>query len=120
MALANVPEPVPGPEQVLVEVRHASLNHGDLIDARSGRVPPGGVLGSDVAGVVELPAMGGLITAAPGGELATLLDLVAAGDLAVEIGWRGPLERASDAAELLLARKLRGKAIFDLRPASAS
>jgi NADPH:quinone reductase len=60
-----------------------------------------------------------LITAEPGGELATLLDLVAAGDLPVEIGWRGPLERAVDAAELLLARKLRGKAILDLRPGEA-
>lgn len=37
---------------VLVDVRHASLNHGDLNDARSGRVPAGAVLGSDVAGVV--------------------------------------------------------------------
>lgn len=31
---------------------HASLNHGDLNDARSGRVPAGAVLGSDAAGVV--------------------------------------------------------------------
>jgi NADPH:quinone reductase-like Zn-dependent oxidoreductase len=37
---------------VLVDVRHAALNFGDLNDARSGRVPPGGVLGSDLAGVV--------------------------------------------------------------------
>jgi NADPH2:quinone reductase len=291
LRLATVPEPVPGPGQVLVEVRHASLNHGDLNDARSGRVPPGGVLGSDVAGVVELAAAGGggpaegarvvalargafaeysavdlgalaevppsvdlaaaaalpvagvaalralraagvvvgrrvlvtgasggvgrfavqlaakagarviasvgsadrgeglaeagadqvvvgldgidqpvdvvldnvggptlvaawellapdgslqsigwssgepavfppystigppkslssfLIDADPGGELATLLDLVAAGDLAVEIGWRGPLERAAEAAERLLGRRVRDKAILDVRPA---
>jgi NADPH2:quinone reductase len=49
--LAEVAEPA-ARDGVLVEVRHASLNHGDLNDARSGRVPPGSVLGSDVAGVV--------------------------------------------------------------------
>jgi NADPH:quinone reductase len=51
-SFGEVPEPVPGSTQVLVEVHHVSLNHGDLNDARSGRVPVGGVLGSDVAGVV--------------------------------------------------------------------
>jgi NADPH:quinone reductase len=294
LRLATVPEPVPGPGQVLVAVHHASLNHGDLNDARSGRVPPGGVLGSDVAGVVELPAAGGgpprgtrvvalargafaeyslvdlgalaevppsvdldlapaaalpvagvaalqalraagvaagkrvLVTGAAGGvgrfavqlaahagarviasvgsaargeglaeagadqivvgldgidqpvdvvldnvggptlvaawkllapdgslqsigwssdepavfppystigppkslssfliegdvggALATLLGLLAAGDLSVEIGWRGPLERAEEAAGALLARRVRGKAVFDVRPAGA-
>jgi NADPH:quinone reductase len=49
--LADVADPV-ARDGVLVEVRHASLNRGDLNDARSGRVPPGAVLGSDVAGVV--------------------------------------------------------------------
>jgi NADPH:quinone reductase len=288
---ATVPDPVPGPGQVLVAVHHASLNHGDLNDASSGRVPPGGVLGSDVAGVVELAAAGGpprgtrvvalargafaeysavdlgalaevppsvdlaaaaalpvagvaalqalraagvaagkrvLVTGASGGVgrfavqlaaragarviasvgsaargeglaeagadqvvvgldgidqpvdavldnvggptlvaawkllapdgslqsigwssdepavfppystigppkslssflieggagevLATLLDLLAAGDLSVEIGWHGPLERAAEAAGALLARRVRGKAVFDVRPAGA-
>lgn len=49
--LSDVADPV-ARDGVLVEVRHASLNRGDLNDARSGRVPPGSVLGSDVAGVV--------------------------------------------------------------------
>ncbi|MGH3881636.1 MAG: alcohol dehydrogenase catalytic domain-containing protein, partial [Actinophytocola sp.] len=49
--LAEVADPV-ARGGVLVEVRHASLNHGDLNDARSGRVQPGSVLGSDVAGIV--------------------------------------------------------------------
>jgi len=292
LRLAAVPEPVPEPDQVLVAVHHASLNHGDLNDARSGRVPPGGVLGSDVAGVVELAAAGGpprgtrvvalargafaeystvdlgalaevppsvelataaalpvagvaalqalraagvaagkrvLVTGASGGvgrfavqlaaragarvtasvgsaargeglaeagadqvvvgldgidqpvdvvldnvggptlvaawkllapdgslqsigwssdepavfppystigppkslssfliegdaggALATLLDLLAAGDLSVEIGWRGPLERVAEAAGALLARRVRGKAVFDVRPAGAA
>ncbi|MFJ8052041.1 zinc-binding dehydrogenase [Streptomyces luteogriseus] len=57
--LGEVAEPVPGPGQVLVEVSHASLNHGDLNDARSGRVPVGAVLGSDAAGVVVRAAAGG-------------------------------------------------------------
>ena len=56
----DVPEPVAGPSQVVIDVHHASLNYGDLNDARSGRVPPGAVLGSDVAGVVaEADADGG-------------------------------------------------------------
>jgi NADPH2:quinone reductase len=50
--LDRVEEPVPGPGQVLIEAHHVSLNRGDLDDVRSGRVPPGAVLGSDVAGVV--------------------------------------------------------------------
>ena len=50
--LAEVAEPAADPHQVLVEVHHASLNYGDLNDARSGGVPPGAVLGSDAAGVV--------------------------------------------------------------------
>ena len=290
LRLATVPEPAPRPGQALVAVHHASLNHGDLNDARSGRVPPGGVLGSDVAGVVELAGGGPprgtrvvaltrgafaeyspvdlgalaevppsvdlaaaaalpvaglaallalraagvaagkrvLVTGASGGvgrfavqlaaqagarviasvgsaargeglaeagadqivvgldgidqpvdvvldnvggptlvaawkllapdgslqsigwssdepavfppystigppkslssfliegdagsALATLLDLLAAGDLSVEIGWRGPLERAAEAAGALLARRVRGKAVFDVRPTGA-
>jgi NADPH2:quinone reductase len=57
--LADAPKPEPGPGQVLIEVHHASLNYGDLNDAKSGRVPPGGVLGSDAAGVVRRAAAGG-------------------------------------------------------------
>lgn len=50
--LTEIAEPVAAGDDVLVEVRQAALNYGDLNDARSGRVPPGAVLGSDVAGVV--------------------------------------------------------------------
>jgi NADPH:quinone reductase-like Zn-dependent oxidoreductase len=57
--LSEIPDPVPGPGQVLVDVSHASLNHGDLNDARSGRVPAGAVLGSDAAGVVVRAAADG-------------------------------------------------------------
>ena len=50
--VADVPAPDAASGEVLVDVHHVSLNLGDLNDARSGRVPPGAVLGSDVAGVV--------------------------------------------------------------------
>src|SRR5690348_7801835 len=52
MRLAVTADPVIAGDDVLVEVWHAALNYGDLNDARSGRVPAGAVLGSDVAGVV--------------------------------------------------------------------
>ncbi|MFE5557183.1 zinc-binding dehydrogenase [Streptomyces sp. NPDC056544] len=57
--LAEFPDPVAAPSQVLVDVSHASLNYGDLNDARSGRVPVGAVLGSDAAGVVVQAAADG-------------------------------------------------------------
>lgn len=57
--LAEVPDPVAEPGQVLVDVSHASLNYGDLNDARSGRVPEGAVLGSDAVGVVVEAAADG-------------------------------------------------------------
>jgi NADPH:quinone reductase len=56
---ADVPDPQPGLGRAVLEVRHVSLNHGDLNDARSGRVPPGAVLGSDAAGVVVRAATDG-------------------------------------------------------------
>jgi NADPH2:quinone reductase len=45
LRMTAVADPVAGPSQVLIDVHHASLNHGDLNDARSGRVPVGAVLG---------------------------------------------------------------------------
>jgi NADPH:quinone reductase-like Zn-dependent oxidoreductase len=50
LRLAEVPEPVPRPDQVLVEVRHASLNFGEV--RYLGRQPAGTVLGYDAAGYV--------------------------------------------------------------------
>lgn len=57
--LADVAEPAAKPDQALVSVTHASLNSGDLNDARSGRVKPGAVLGSDAAGTVVAAAANG-------------------------------------------------------------
>ena len=52
MRLDDVAAPNPTASQAVIRVQHVSLNHGDLNDATSGRIPPGCVLGSDLAGVV--------------------------------------------------------------------
>ncbi|MET7936293.1 zinc-binding dehydrogenase [Streptomyces sp. NPDC005322] len=52
----KIAEPDPGPGEALVEVRHASLNFGEL---RHGSWPPGTVLGFDAAGVVVRSAADG-------------------------------------------------------------
>jgi NADPH:quinone reductase len=57
--VGEVPAPAPNPGQVVVETHHASLNRGDVNDVRSGRVPAGAVLGSDLAGVVVRSTRGG-------------------------------------------------------------
>jgi NADPH2:quinone reductase len=59
MRLTEMPEPAQDPKDVVIDVHHVSLNHGDLNDARSGRVPAGAVLGSDAAGVVSRRARDG-------------------------------------------------------------
>lgn len=48
--LTEVPDPVPGPDQVLVEVHHASANFGEL--RHTGHFPAGTVMGFDGAGVL--------------------------------------------------------------------
>jgi NADPH:quinone reductase-like Zn-dependent oxidoreductase len=50
LRLADVPEPSPGPGQVLVRMAAASVNRGEVRTAR--RQPPGTVIGWDVAGTV--------------------------------------------------------------------
>lgn len=74
--LASLPDPVRTRDEVLVDVHHAALNHGDLNDARSGRVPPGSVLGSDLAGIVresgvDGPPPGTRVVAMAAGAFAT-------------------------------------------------
>ncbi|MQY08473.1 zinc-binding dehydrogenase [Actinomadura macrotermitis] len=56
MSLQPIALPDPLPHQALVEVRHTSVNHGDL---RAGVRPPGTVLGCDAAGVVVRAAADG-------------------------------------------------------------
>jgi NADPH:quinone reductase-like Zn-dependent oxidoreductase len=47
-------------------------------------------------------------------DLTTLVELVAAGGLSTEVGWRGSWERVAEAAEALFGRRLRGKAVLDV------
>jgi NADPH:quinone reductase len=49
-----------------------------------------------------------------GPDLAFLVGLVAAGELDPQVNWRGPWEKAGDAAAALLGRKVRGKAVLEV------
>lgn len=53
MRLAEIAQPTAAPDRVVVEVRHAAINRGDLNNAASGRLPPGAVLGPDIAALVS-------------------------------------------------------------------
>src|SRR5918996_1934715 len=50
LALAEVPEPTPGPGQLLLDLEAASVNRGEIRTAAA--QPPGTVIGWDVAGTV--------------------------------------------------------------------
>jgi NADPH2:quinone reductase len=49
-----------------------------------------------------------------GTDLPYLLSLLDGGDLDPQIGWRGPWERASEAAEALIGRRVAGKAVLEV------
>jgi NADPH:quinone reductase-like Zn-dependent oxidoreductase len=51
-----------------------------------------------------------------GPDLSFLTGLVAAGDLDPQVSWRGPWEKAADAAAALLGRQVRGKAVLEILP----
>ncbi|MFE7661614.1 zinc-binding dehydrogenase [Streptomyces celluloflavus] len=93
LALGTVPDPVPGPDEVLVKISAVSLNYGEL--PKSEEVAEGTVPGWDAAGVVERAAASGRgprpgdrvvtwgwdagwaeLRAVPVGELAVLPDTV--------------------------------------------
>ncbi|MGD1222448.1 zinc-binding dehydrogenase [Streptomyces krungchingensis] len=57
LRLGEAPDPVPGPAQVLVEVRHTSLNAAELFFAE--RADPGEVIDFDAAGIVVAAAADG-------------------------------------------------------------
>ncbi|MFF9315374.1 zinc-binding dehydrogenase [Streptomyces sp. NPDC014748] len=75
LRLTDVPDPVPGPDEVLVRVAATSLNHGELPLTGSAAAEEGAVPGWDAAGTVERPAASG---AGP-----------AAGARVVTWGWSG-------------------------------
>ena len=49
-----------------------------------------------------------------GADLALLLGLMASGDLDGPIGWRGSWDRATEAVDALLGRRVAGKVVLDL------
>ena len=51
-----------------------------------------------------------------GVDLPYLVSLLEAGDLDPQIGWRGPWDRAGEAAHALIGRRVRGKAILEVAP----
>lgn len=51
-----------------------------------------------------------------GPDLAILLELVRAGELSPEIGWRGSWDHLADAAAELFARRVPGKIVIDIPP----
>jgi NADPH:quinone reductase-like Zn-dependent oxidoreductase len=57
LVLAEAPDPVPAPNEALVEIRHSSLNFGDVSSAPNAE--PGSVPGWDAAGVVVKAAEDG-------------------------------------------------------------
>ncbi|MGP3916707.1 zinc-binding dehydrogenase [Nonomuraea sp. 10N515B] len=54
------------------------------------------------------------VTTPFGPDLAHLVELLAAGELDVQVGWRGPWDKAMEAADALIARRVAGKAVLDV------
>jgi putative PIG3 family NAD(P)H quinone oxidoreductase len=69
LALGEVPDPVPGEREVLIDVRAAALNRADLLQRRGVYPPPPGaptLLGLECAGIVS--ALGPGVSAAKVGD----------------------------------------------------
>ncbi|MEU4465365.1 zinc-binding dehydrogenase [Streptomyces sp. NPDC024017] len=114
--LGEVTDPVAGPGQVLVEVSHASLNYGDLNDARSGRVPAGAVLGSDAAGVVVRAAADGTGPAA-GTRMVALTTGAFAERVAIDVGALAEVPKSLDPAKAVALPVAGVAALRSLRAA---
>lgn len=59
LSLAEVPDPVPAPDEALVRIEAVSLNYGEVKGATAPETPDGKVLGWDAAGVVVEAAADG-------------------------------------------------------------
>jgi NADPH2:quinone reductase len=95
LSLADLPEPSPGPGELLVDIEAASVNRGEIRAAS--RQPPGKVIGWDVAGTVA--ALGEGVTQFDVGE--RVLALVPGGGsfaerVVVPAEWAAPLPFACD------------------------
>jgi NADPH:quinone reductase-like Zn-dependent oxidoreductase len=95
LSLADVPEPVPGPGELLLDMEAASINRGEIRSA--GKQPPGTVIGWDVAGTVA--AVGEGVTTFDTGE--RVVALAANGGsfaerVVVPAAWTAPLPTACD------------------------
>ena len=95
LVLADVPEPTPGPRQLLLDVEAASVNRGEI--RMAAKQPPGAVIGWDVAGTVA--ALGEGVTQFDIGE--RVLALSGSGGtfaerVAVPAEWTAPLPGACD------------------------
>jgi len=95
LALADVPEPAPGPGQLLLDMEAASVNRGEVRSAA--KQPPGTIIGWDVAGTVA--ALGEGVTTFDVGE--RVVGLSPGGGsfaerVAVPAEWTAPLPSACD------------------------
>jgi NADPH:quinone reductase len=95
LSLADVPEPAPGPGELLLDMEAASVNRGEIRTA--GKQPPGTVIGWDVAGTVA--ALGEGVTTFDVGERVVTLS-PGGGSFAervvVPAEWTAPLPSACD------------------------
>jgi NADPH:quinone reductase-like Zn-dependent oxidoreductase len=95
LSLAEVPEPAPGPGELLLDMEAASVNRGEIRTAA--KQPPGTVIGWDVAGTVA--ALGEGVTTFDVGERVVALSPNGgsfAERLVVPAEWTAPLPSACD------------------------
>lgn len=64
LAVAELPEPMPGPNEILIQVRYSGVNHGDVLRRKRGIFPPNTnpphILGFEGAGTIK--ALGKRVT----------------------------------------------------------
>ena len=95
LSLADVPEPSPGPGELLLDMEATSVNRGEIRSAA--KQPPGTVIGWDVAGTVA--ALGEGVTTFDVGERVVALSPNGgsfAERLVVPAEWTAPLPSACD------------------------